>query len=68
VHEDVFARLPALVEQELLQVVRNTPMFEILRTHYAADDDKSVILYSRIIVVASYFVLSYDYQIPHWLE
>ncbi len=66
VHEDVFARLATLQEQDLLQVVRNTPVFEILRTSYAADEDKAVIMYSRIIAVASYFVLTYEYTTPHW--
>lgn len=68
VHEDVFGRLPTLQEQGLLQIVRNTPVFEILRTSYASDDDETVIMYSRIIAVASYFVLSYDYKTSHWAE
>ncbi len=65
VHEDVFARLPTLQEQEQLQVVRNTPVFEINRISYAADDE-TVIMYSKIVAVASYFVLSYDYKTQHW--
>ena len=66
VHEDVFARLPTSEEQELLNIVRHTPVLEILRTSYSAQEDGSVIMYSRIIFVASYFFLSYDYSVPFW--
>jgi DNA-binding GntR family transcriptional regulator len=66
VHEDVIGRLPTSKEQELLKIVRNTPVLEVQRTNYAADDDKTVIMFNRIIFVASYFVLSYDYTTPLW--
>ncbi len=67
VHEDIYGRLPTLQEQEVLKIVRNTPVLAVLRTNYASDeqdDDNLVIMYSRLIFVASYFVLSYDYNPP----
>lgn len=65
VHEDVFGRLPTSQEQELLNIVRNAPVLEVWRTNYAADDD-TAIMFSRLIFVASYFVLSYDYTTNFW--
>lgn len=72
VHEDVYGRLPTSEEQEKLKIVRNAPVFDIHRTGYAVDEDvkleqSQVIMFSRIIFVASYFVLSYDYT-PFWLS
>jgi DNA-binding GntR family transcriptional regulator len=66
VHEDVYARLPTSEEQDLLNIVRNTPVIEIQRISYSSQEDGSVIMYSRIIFVASYFFLSYDYSVPFW--
>lgn len=66
VHDDVYARLPTSEEQDLLNIVRHTPVIEIKRTSYSAKEDGTVIMYSRIIVVASYFFLSYDYSVPFW--
>ncbi len=63
VHEDVVGRFPTPREQDLLEIVRGTPVQEVNRTYYAGDD-KMVLLYSRDILVASYFVLSYDYAAP----
>jgi DNA-binding GntR family transcriptional regulator len=63
VHEDVVGRFPTQREQDLLKVVRNTPMLEANRTYYT-DDDRTVIMFSRVSMVASYFVLSYDYIAP----
>src|SRR5579875_1726386 len=60
VHEDVIARLPTGQEQKLLKIVRTAPVLEVQRTNYA-EDDSMVIMFNRIIFVASYFVLSYDY-------
>ena len=60
VHEDVIGRFPTEQEQNLLKVVRNTPMLEAQRTYYA-EDDTTVLLFRRVSMVASYFVLSYDY-------
>jgi DNA-binding GntR family transcriptional regulator len=72
VHEDLYGRLPTLEEQEKLKIVRNAPVFDIRRTNYWVDeedgDERSiVIMFSRIIFVASHFVLSYDYT-PYWLS
>lgn len=66
VHDDVFARLPTSEEQDLLNIVRHAPVIEIQRISYSAQEDGSVIMYSRIIFVASYFFLSYDYTVPFW--
>jgi GntR family transcriptional regulator len=66
VHEDVIGRLPTTREKDVLKIVRDTPLLEVQRTNYAEDDDKTVIMYNRIIFVASYFVLSYDYTTPLW--
>lgn len=63
-HEDVIARLPNQKEQDLLKLVRGTPILEVRRTNYA--EDNTVIMYNCIIFVASYFVLSYDYDVNHW--
>ncbi|GCE31531.1 hypothetical protein KDA_70150 [Dictyobacter alpinus] len=65
VHEDVIARLPDQREQELLKLVRGAPVLEVKRTNYA-EDDTTVIMYNKIIFVASYFMLSYDYEAAHW--
>ncbi len=72
VHEDVYGRLPTVFEQEKLKIVRNAPVFDIRRTNYTVDEDagdehSQVIMFSRIIFVASHFVLSYDYS-PYWLS
>jgi DNA-binding GntR family transcriptional regulator len=64
VHEDVIARLPTQKEQDLLKLVRGAPVLEVLRTNYAEDD--TIVMYNRIVFVASYFVLSYDYSVPYW--
>ena len=66
VHEDVIGRLPTSREQELLKIVRNAPVLEVQRTNYAEDDDTTVIMFNRIIFVASHFMLSYDYTTPLW--
>jgi DNA-binding GntR family transcriptional regulator len=66
VHEDVIGRLPTSREQELLKIVRNAPVLEVHRTNFAEDDDTTVMMFNRIIFVASHFVLSYDYTTPFW--
>jgi len=65
VHEDVISRLPTSQEQELLRIIRSAPVLEVQRTNYA-EDDKTVVMFNKIIFVASYFVLSYDYITPLW--
>jgi len=63
VHEDVMGRLPTQREQDLLKIVRSMPVQEVHRIYYA-EDDKTIIFYSHLIFVASYFVFSYDYLAP----
>lgn len=65
VHEDVIGRLSSTSEQKRLKLVRNTPVVEVLRVSYASNDNDSAIMFSRIVFVASYFILSYDYA-PFW--
>ena len=58
VHEDVIGRLPTQDEQDLLKIVRSTPVLEVHRTYFA-EDDTTVMMYCRITFVASYFVLCF---------
>ncbi len=67
VHDDVTARLPTPKEEEMLAITGNTPVINILRINYTEDEDGEVIMVSRTVSVASYFVLSYDYK-PYWLK
>lgn len=60
IHEDVIGRLPTQHEQEVLKIVRGTPVLEVSSIHQTKDDTL-IVMYDRIILVASYFVLSYDY-------
>lgn len=66
IHEDVYARLATTQEEALLNIVRNTPVFEIQRIS-KGDDDGVAIMFSRIVAVAHYFVLTYDY-VPYWVK
>jgi DNA-binding GntR family transcriptional regulator len=63
VHEDVIGRLPSSKEQHLLEIVHGTPVQEINRVYYT-EDGATAIYYSRLTLVARYFVLSYDYTAP----
>jgi DNA-binding GntR family transcriptional regulator len=67
-HERVIARLPTLQEQALLRIVRSSPVLETHRTSYAYDEGRTPVMFSRIIYVASYFELTYDYVVPYWTE
>jgi DNA-binding GntR family transcriptional regulator len=67
-HERVIGRLPTLQEQELLKIIRNSPVLDVHRTSRADDEKRSVIMFSHIIYIASYFELSYDYTVPYWTE
>lgn len=64
VHEDVIGRLPTKEEQELLGIIRQAPVLEVLRTNYA--EDNTVVMFNKLIFVASFFVLSYNYSVEHW--
>lgn len=60
--EDVINRLPTHEEMELLNIVRTAPVTEARRVFFS-DTDK-VMLYSRTVLVAAYFVFHYEYSIP----
>lgn len=61
VHEDVIARLPSIHEQELLKINRSSPVLEVHRKNFA-EDHETVIMFNRIVLVAKFFLLSYEYQ------
>jgi DNA-binding GntR family transcriptional regulator len=65
-HETVIGRLPTSKEQGLLRIARTSPILEVHRTSYADDDEHTPVLFSRILYVARYFELSYDYTVPYW--
>ncbi|GHO52887.1 GntR family transcriptional regulator [Ktedonobacter robiniae] len=65
ISEDVIGRLPTTGEADLLKIVRGAPVLEVQRKSYA-QDDKTVIMFNKIVFVASYFVLTYDYTAQHW--
>ena len=66
VHDDIIARFPRSHELEQLNIVRNTPVVDIWRTSYSEDEDGEVIMFSKTVSVAHYFIFSYDYK-PYWL-
>ncbi|MEO7020584.1 MAG: GntR family transcriptional regulator [Ktedonobacteraceae bacterium] len=66
IRETVISRFPSEEEQELLKITRNTPVLDVRRTN--SDEDGTVIMYNRIAFVASYFELTYDYDVPHWKQ
>jgi DNA-binding GntR family transcriptional regulator len=66
VHEDVIGRLPTAHEEELLNIVTYAPVIEVQRTNYA--NDGTVVMFNKIIFVANYFILSYDYPVSHWTK
>ena len=59
VREDILGRFPTQHEQDVLSITRATPILEVNSVFYAQDD--TIVMYNRSILVASYFVLSYDY-------
>jgi DNA-binding GntR family transcriptional regulator len=64
VHEDIIGRLPTTREEDLLKLVTYAPVIEVQRINYA--NNGAVIMVSKIVFVAKYFVLSYDYPVSHW--
>lgn len=65
IHEEIFARLPTIAEQENLRIVRNNPVIELKRTLHTEKDNKPVIFHHQILN-ANHFLLSYDYNVTHW--
>ncbi|HEU5382258.1 MAG TPA: GntR family transcriptional regulator [Ktedonobacteraceae bacterium] len=64
IQETVIARFPLEAEQELLKINRNTPVLDVRRIN--SDGNGARIMYNRITFVASYFELTYDYDVTHW--
>ena len=62
VHEDVLGRLPTHEEAKYLNLVRTAPVLEIRRRSFSQDDRP--VMFNKIIMVAVYFMLSYDYELP----
>jgi DNA-binding GntR family transcriptional regulator len=62
IHEDVASRLPTADEIQQLSIARTIPVIDIKR-HCYSKDDKPVI-FSHVILVAAYFTLNYDYELP----
>lgn len=61
IHEKVISRFPSEDEQGFLKINRSTPVLDVRRTSKA--EDGTVIMYNRITFVASYFELSYNYEV-----
>jgi DNA-binding GntR family transcriptional regulator len=64
VHDDVISRFPTPSERELLGLKANAPVVEVRRSNFAEDD--TVIMANRIIFVANFFTLGYDYAVGHF--
>jgi DNA-binding GntR family transcriptional regulator len=59
--EDIISRLPNADEQERLGIARTAPIMEVTRTCYDQRGGR-VIWLNRIVVVASLFVMHYEYE------
>jgi len=59
--EDIISRLPTADERERLSIARTAPIMEVARTCYDQKDGR-VIWLNRIVVVASLFVMHYEYE------
>src|SRR5262249_26086077 len=59
--EDIVGRLPTNEEQEHLGIARTAPVLEVTRTCYE-QKDRRVLWLNRIVVVASLFVMHYEYE------
>lgn len=64
VHEDILARIPTHEEVEHLAIMKTTPVLEVRRSSFAHDGNP--VMFNKIILVATYFLLSYDYKPDHW--
>jgi GntR family transcriptional regulator len=59
--EDIISRLPTADEQERLGIARTAPIMEVTRTCYDQKGGR-VIWLNRLVVVASLFVMHYEYE------
>ena len=59
--EDIISRLPTVDEQERLGIARTAPIMEVTHTCYDQKGGR-VIWLNRIVVVASLFVMQYEYE------
>jgi len=64
-NEKILCRLPSAYEQDLLKIVRTNPVIDIKRVCYTKDK-KKILTYSRMILNANHFLLSYDYEVDLW--
>ena len=62
ISEDLIARLPTEKEIELLNIVRHAPVLEAHRNFQTSEGQ--TILYNKTILVAAFFSLHYDYNVP----
>lgn len=58
--DEILSRLPTSEERNLLSLVRTAPVFEI-RRQFISSDGKTL-LYNKTVLVASNFVLTYEYE------
>ncbi|GER84509.1 hypothetical protein KTAU_31450 [Thermogemmatispora aurantia] len=64
VHEDIIARLPSKQEQSWLKIPRGSPIMEVDRV--CRSKEGTVVMCNRLLLVASFFVLSREYNVSHW--
>jgi DNA-binding GntR family transcriptional regulator len=64
VQEDVTGRIPTKQEREWLSVSRYQPVLELIWTNFDKDDQP--VMFNRIVMVASNFVLNRNYPIDYW--
>lgn len=59
--DKITARLGTSEEQAILKIVPDEPVFVLERPSYASDD--SVMMFQSMVLIASYFALSYPYVV-----
>ena len=60
----VIARVPTADEAKKLELVRTEPIVEIRRSNFA--EDRTPVMFNRIIHVAPHFKFTYRYPVKHW--
>ena len=65
VTEKTRARVPHKEEVKLFNIARYQPVFEVVRVN-VAQDKRTVIMMNKIIMVATHFVLTREYEVDHW--